>query len=486
MRFQPADLAVGLDALEGLALAAGKTQQHAAQAKSPAVLLATGRQAQAGALPGVQAPADAGAADPLSQARQIGRLQAEAQGQARHIEQIAQLAGGAARLRQAQQPLQRHHQRVVAALAEVGNVEGNVARIAARVLAKDRADGRRKALDIGQHDDDVARLQLRQARRWRRGQQAQQLVVQDLDLALGTVGDVEDDGTVLYQARLGRTAAVAGMLGQGHQVADAGLHLLQQATALAFRGSFIEEVDLGRGEAGLGLRRVVKGIERPHKIAALAAPGGQQGVGVGMHFLQGQLGQITALAQGLAAALLAQLLAQQLAAVDDVGPVVAAGVGQGQDDLAMAGQGGQGLQGLLRYMGHAEQNQAARQATRRLALVLQRPHEALVQHRPRAGPLHRRERLQQGAPEPGLPALIGRQRRGLAQVQLFARRGQLGGQHIVAEGPSVQPVAAVDLVLVVQVSQALGQLQAPVQTAALQKISQRRVDLGRLRIRSCR
>ena len=278
-----------------------------------------GGQAQIGALRRAQAPADARALGPARQARQIGGLQAKAGGDGRHVQQVVQLTQAAALLRQAQQPVECQQQRVLAALGQVGNVKRDVAGVAARLLAKHRADGRRKAADVGHHHHDVARVQRRAAGRL--GQQRQQLVVQDFHLALRAVGDVEDDGSV---GRIGRRV---GVLGQRQQVADAGLHLLQQVGARAV----VKQINLVGRKALPGQQTLVKGVELAHKIAALPAPGGQQRVGVGMHRVQRQRRQIKAGAQRLAAL----CLAQQLTAVDGVGPVVAAGIGHGQQDLAM-------------------------------------------------------------------------------------------------------------------------------------------------------
>ena len=55
----------------------------------------------------------------------------------------------------------------------------------------------------------------------------------------------------------------------------------------------------------------------------------------------------------------------------------------------------------------------------------------------------------QDAPECGLPSLVLFQRAVLASG---------GNQHIVAVGPGIQPVGAVDLVLVEEIRQPLGQL----------------------------
>jgi len=76
-----------------------------------------------------------------------------------------------------------------------------------------------------------------------------------------------------------------------------------------------------------------------------------------------------------------------------------------------------------------------------------------------------RHAVDHGTPQGGLPALV------LSQRERFtARRAQL----VAAGGPVFQPVGAVHLVLVVQVGQALGQLQAALRVAVAQEVAQRR------------
>ena len=435
----------------GAEFARGVAQQHAPKPEAPAVAVSAGRQVQRLALLGVQAPAHAGALGPRHQRGQVVGGQAEASGHRRNVQQVAQLAEGESLLRRPQQPLQRDEQRVVAAIALVRDAPGDVARVPAPVLPEDRADRRREAVDLGHHDHDVARVQRRVRRRV--GEQVQQLVVQDLDLPLRAVRDVED-----HRAILGRQLD-RGVLAHRHQVADARLHLLEQGDA----GALVEEVDPRQLEVRLRLclnvRAVVEGIELTDEVAALPPPGRQQGVAVGVQVLRLDQREVLALAQRVAAA--GRL--QQLTPANEVGPVEAAGVGHGHQHLRVCRQCRDGFERLVRDVRGAEEHDAPGQPGPRAgrAQCLQ---EALVQHRARGLPLEGRERLERGAPQRGLPALVGRHRsRG-------AGAGGPGRAKLIAmPAPVLQPVAAVDLVLVEQVRQALRELQPPGRIARAQE-----------------
>ena len=270
----------------------------------------------------------------------------------------------------------------------------------------------------------------------------QQLVVQDFHLALRTVGDVEHDGPVIGIGQPGR------QLGQRQQIADVGLQLRQHRWA----GAVIEQVDARQvdgqavGPAVLGL---VKPIQLAHEVAALPAPGGQQRMGMAMHRRQRHLRQIALAAQGIAW----PGGAQQLTAFQDVSPVVAAGVGHGQQHLGVRGQRGQRHQRLARQMGSPEQHHPPGQRRHRGLAPGQRSQKIRMHLGPDRSPLGRAQIGQQRPPQQRLPALIGRQRLGLA-----------GGadQRVIAPAPGSQPIGPVDLVLVQQIGQPAGQLQAPV------------------------
>ena len=196
---ETADLGVGGDAVQRVAVAHGIAEQHAAQAEAPAVLFQRG-QLQAVFLRAVQAPADAGAFDPAAQQGLAGIVEAEALAQCGYVEQVQHVADGEACVGQRQQVFQRHDQRYPATRGLVGHAAGQVARIARRHAAEHRLDVRAVGLDVGHHDDHVAR---RQRPAVARGllEHGQQLVVQDLHFALRVVGDVEAQRVVVVAPR---------------------------------------------------------------------------------------------------------------------------------------------------------------------------------------------------------------------------------------------------------------------------------------------
>ena len=143
--------------------------------------------------------------------------------------------------------------------------------------------------------------------------------------------------------------------------------------------------------------------------------------------------------------------AQQFAAVDDVGPVELAGIRHRQQHLRPLRQCGQRLQRLPRQVAVAEEHDAARQRLARRLARVHRLDEAPVHiaaHRAATGGI---QPLDQPVPQPGLPALVVGQRFGdpVAADEVLA-----------AAAPGIEPVGAVELVLVEQVGQPLGELQA--------------------------
>ena len=190
--------------------------------------------------------------------------------------------------------------------------------------------------------------------------------------------------------------------------------------------------------------QVVKGVELADEVAPLAAPSGQQRGRMQVHLRQWQMGQ------GLAPVSVATpLRLQPFAPVDDVAPVVLARVGHSQHHLTVRGQRRQHLQQLPRHVAHAKHRHPPRHGAGQRQARLQ------VRQRPRmqrwAGGLALGiiECGQHAPPQLGLPKLAFGQR---------VRTGRFA-QYIESGGPVLQPVRAVNLVLVKQVSQAAGQLQ---------------------------
>ena len=452
---EPADLGIGLDALPARGLRqlgqrAGRiAQQHALQAEPGAVLLAAGGQVELLALAGMQAPADAGAAHPLRQLRQLFGLDAEAVGHGRHLEQVDQLAQAAALARQPQQPLDGADDRAAGPGAQVGDVERDMASVLARVLAEHGPDRGRHQLHVGHHDHDVERVQVRA------GQQAQQLVVQHLELAHRAVRQMEQDRAVV----LGQRRAVAVRV-ERLQVPDALLDSCQQRRGGAFL-LFVEQVDAQAREALAGGHAVVEIVELADEVAPLPAPGRQQRVGMQVQVFQRQLGQLDTLAQRVAPA----PGSEQLAPLHDVAPVEAAGVGHRQHHLAVPGQAGQGLQRRARDMAHAEDDDAPRDPLRRESRIIEPLQHLPVQVGSGRRALLGRQGVEHRAPQCRLPALLvgqgGAAAAGVAQL-------------VAARGPVLQPVGAVVLVLVEQVGQLRGQLRQPLGLTRLQIMRNRR------------
>ena len=460
---QAAHFVIGLHAGKHLCLVegglqrrpAGIAQQHAAQAEPGAVGITTGRQAQLCSLRMVEPPANARTGHPVRELGQIVGRQTHARRHGGDIEQVAQLAQTAALLRQLEQPLQRRHQRTAGTRAHVGDIKRNMARIVAAVLAEHGADGGCSLFDRRQHDHHLARRQRCAACRGRLGQPLQQLVVQHFELAHQAMGLVKDDGLV------GRCDLDHRVLRHGHQIANALLHLGQQRCVdqLARIGLVIH---IHTRPAPLHGRvpRGVEGIELAHIVAALPPPCRQQRMGMGVHGRQRNLRQILAALVGMAAA----LLAQQLAPVDGIGPVKAAGVGNGNQHLAVLGNAAQKLHQRQRHLAHAEHHHAARQRRNGRLAALQRVQNPRQQGRAGGGTLLLIKFGQHLAPQLGLPELpFGNGRIGAA------RRAQ----HILALLPGGQPVGAVDLVLVEQVGQLFGQLQQTLRLARAQKVGNR-------------
>ena len=438
---QATDLGVGLDAVQRRALAHRVAEQHAAQAEQPAVLLQIRRHAEALALRGVQPPAHAGALDPAVQLRQVALGDAQARAQRRHVQQVEDLADRETAVRQVEQMLDGDQQRLAAAPTLVGQGEGDEARIVATEPTEHRLDVRGVAVDVRHHDDHVARVQAGVG-----AEACQQLVVEDLHLALRAVGDVEAQRAV--PLRVQRGPAFAG-LGQRAQFEDVVLQLAEQRG----RRVLAEQVDALGGEQRAVIVGAVVAVQQVDVVAALLAPGGQQRLGVLVQQLGRQVGGHVG-----TPLLAAVLMAQQVLVGHDVRPVMAAGVVHAEQHLAEARQRAERFQRLGRQRGNAEHDDPARQAARRLVRFAQPGEEA---------PVHAGAALRQAlgthvgeqrAPQFGLPALLLGQRHDLA-----AGLAQL----VAAGGPVLQPVGAVDLVLVEQVGQALGQLVALAQVIVL-------------------
>ena len=102
LRAQAGHFVQRLDAHPGRAVAEQVAGQHPFQAEGPAVLFETGH-VQGLALWAVQAPANARLVDPAGQLRQVAFVDTEALAHRGHIQQVENIGGGEAPLRQVQQ-----------------------------------------------------------------------------------------------------------------------------------------------------------------------------------------------------------------------------------------------------------------------------------------------------------------------------------------------------------------------------------------------
>ncbi len=404
---------------------------------------------------GIQPPAHAGALQPEMQGRQIALTQAEASTHRRHVQQVEDLAQGEAAVGQLQQMLQSDQQRLEATLMLVGQAEGDEARILAVELTEHRTDVRRIGIDVRHHDDDVARPQAAIAIEAR-----QELIVEDLHLTLRTMGHMETHGPV--PRRIHCRPAFAG-LGQRTQLENIILQLAEQMLGFGL-GEEIDTAAIEVLEQPTIAVRLVEFVQQVDVVAALLAPARQQRLTV----LMQRLG-----IQGLGHARLALLapivLPQEILVGDDVGPVMATGIVHAEQHLAEARQRGQGFEGLRRNRRQAKDHHPPRQTSRRFGSRLHYLQKAPVHSGPTACQAAVAHVGQQRPPQLRLPATaLGQGAPTVTQA----------GQQIAARCPVVEPVGAVDLVAVIEIGQALGQLVSLAQIAVIVEKTPQRGEVG--------
>ena len=308
-------------------------------------------------------------------------------------------------------------------------------RISQRVLAEDRLDMRGVGIHVRDHDDDIPRPELRVTVKG-----VQQLVVQNLDFALRAVSQVELDRAIILAIHGG--PAFAGFR-QRAELQHILLQLLQQRPAAGLFKQ-INAAAIDRGKACLVAGALVMAVEQVDIVATLLAPGGQQGMRM---LVQGAVIQLH---RTIGPPLLAPvLMAQQILVGNDIAPVILARIQHTEQYLAEAADGGQGFQSLGRQRGNAEHDNPTRQPVRTCvhrkqlvdkarmntgAAVTQTLITYIDNHR---------------APECWLPHLLH------PKIAIAVARQT---NPIAALGPVIQPVSAVDLVLIEQVGQTFGQL----------------------------
>ena len=311
-----------------------------------------------------------------------------------------------------------------------------MAQVIRRVLAEHRLHRGGIGIDVGDHDDDIPRPEA-----WILVEPGQQLVVEDFHFPLRTVGEMEADRLIVHR---NGWPLLAGF-GQGPQVQDIGLQLTEQVAGIRF----VEQVDApptDRLELGLVAGAVIVAVEQVDIVAALLAPGREQWMRVLVQTV------VIQLQRHAGAALLALILVpQQVLVTDDIAPVVLAGIEHAEQHLAEPADGGQRLQHLRRQGRDTEDDDPPRQARGPFIQLGEAPDEAGMDTGAAVCQPGRTDILQQRTPQCWLPA-IGP----LQQFDAVAGMANL----IAPLGPVTQPVGAVNLILVKQVSQSLGQLIA--------------------------
>ena len=355
-----------------------------------------------------------------------------------------------------QQAFQRDQQRLAVAAGLIRQRHRNVARVAGGQASEHRLHGGGVGIDVRHHDQDIPRAQAGVGI-----EGGQQLVVKNFDLAQRAVGDMKAQAVILLGVD-GRPGS-AGFTRRA-QLENIVLQLLKQARRRSRFKRRIEQVDAHRlgVEHRLIVLRIVEFVEQAQIVAALLAPGGQQRLGVQMQF-----GVVQGLWRAGAALLAPTLGAQQVLMLDDIGPVMAAGVVHAQQHLADPGNRRQRLQRLTRQGGDAEHDDPARQSGWALACgqLAAGVEKALMNQRPAGIQPFNADVVTQPAPQRRLPALVRVQRPGLAPSV---------DQLVTAIGPGRQPVGAIHLILIEQVGQPLGQLVALAQVVIVgQKVRQR-------------
>ncbi|CAG8871616.1 hypothetical protein PS627_04559 [Pseudomonas fluorescens] len=350
--------------------------------------------------------------------------------------------------------LQSDQQRITAALALVSQCERDVTRILAVELTEHSADVWGVGIDVWQHDNDVARAQRRIG-----AEAGEELVMQDLDFALGAVGDMETHRAVLGGIDFGPHIP---RLGKRAQLQDIVLQLVEQISWLPIA----EQIDAPFAEYTSIACGIIIAVEQVDIVASLLAPRSQQRMGMLMQ------GFIVELQRHALLALLAFVLVpQQVFVSDDIGPVMAAGIVYAKQYLAETGKAGQRFEGLARQRRDAEHDDSRWQPRRRLLDGGNALDETVVNTRPAlCHPLlaHVQE---QSPPQLGLPAVTGRQRLALAAG---------GIEHMLAFGPVLEPVSAVDLILVEEVGKTLRELIALAQIVVIGEESAQGLEMWTL------
>ncbi|CVE00861.1 Uncharacterised protein [Serratia marcescens] len=316
----------------------------------------------------------------------------------------------------------------------VGNGERQVA--LGRGIAEHRLNVRRVAVDIRDHHDDVARRQRRILR-----QHGQQLIVQHLHFPLRAVAGMQAEGAVVLIQRTFAEAAFQRFRGNTDH------RMVFQLQHVALNGV---QHGIGRDiDKGVNLLRPFHLRQQIEVIAPQLAPRGQQRVaelllafGVKQARRVIRLAEQPVLACLMVVTALAALQAGQESVILNIAPIVATGVGEHQVDIYMPPQRLQRLQIDRRQRRDTADKHPRRQTGRAGFCLLQRVDKSAVQIGAVPFRLPQLARvLHQPRPERRLPLLSLRQ----AVDALTAL-------------PALQPLRAINQILVEQVGDPAGQL----------------------------
>ena len=226
------------------------------------------------AVRGIQAPAHAAVGDPLLDAREVVVVEVEAPPDRVAVGEVEHLRRGQPRAREVEQLRDDAEHRVGLAQRAVGEPHAQVGQpgvdgrvlgvlvVAARADAERRVDERRERLDVGAHDDDVARLEGRVVL-----QQVQDRVARDLDLARAAVAGVDLHAAVVGPQQRASVGGAGQRLARRRAVgAHVGLDLREQRGAAVL--DRVVMIDL-----------LVVGPDDELQLARVLPPRGEQAVG---------------------------------------------------------------------------------------------------------------------------------------------------------------------------------------------------------------
>ena len=415
------DIGVGQDTRHRFAVAHGKAKQHAAQAEQPAVA-GHGRQLETDGVAVIQTPADTGLLHPDPQLVELVVIELETTQHGGHLENGEQLPRTQAGVGQPEQGEEALQQR---ALLTRRPIRYRKRDLTAR--PKHCLNVWAVAVHIRHHHHHIFRGE---------GgilfEQRQQPVVQHFEFAHRAVASMDLQGSI---RRIDRALVVAAV---EIELTGASLgqlqHILLDGAQQADIAFAINLVDI---DEGLDLRHL-----QLHQLVQVVAPqlahGGEQRVGGALQGLK------------IGAGLELVLQPSQGLAIQQVPPVVAAGVGDEQMHLHLgsAAEGQQGLHIARRQRRDAEYEDPLRQPARQLPGALQLVDKLLVE----VGSVVAARGERQGAGHQLAPQL--------RLPILTAHLGQFEPQSLPLL-PAGDPVRPVDQILVKEIRYLLAELPQP-------------------------